>query len=168
LTEEQEGRILAINIEQLYTKYGPMVLRRCRSLLKDEDLALDAMQDVFVKVLSKKDILKDSYPSSLLYTIATNHCLNIIRKEKRMSSGDDILDRIAGADFLEDNAVNKIFLDQLFSSQKASTRTIAVLHYRDGLTLEETAEMTSMSVSGVRRRLRKLREAGFSMEGRSI
>ncbi|MDC7232602.1 MAG: sigma-70 family RNA polymerase sigma factor [Spirochaetales bacterium] len=155
-------------MEELYTKYGPMVLRRCRSLLKDEESALDAMQDVFVKVLNKQDSLKDKYPSSLLYTIATNHCLNIIRREKRMTTGDEILDRIVSAEILEEQAVNRMFLDQLFSSQKASTRTIAVLHYRDGLTLEETAEMTSMSVSGVRRRLRKLREAGFSMEGRQI
>lgn len=85
-----------------------------------------------------------------------------------MTTGDEILDRIVSAEILEDKAVNKMFLDQLFSSQKASTRTIAVLHYRDGLTLEETAEMTSLSVSGVRRRLRKLREAGFSMEGRQL
>jgi RNA polymerase sigma-70 factor, ECF subfamily len=145
-----------------------MVLRRCRSLLKDEEWALDAMQDVFVKVMNKQESLKDKYPSSLLYTIATNHCLNIIRREKKMTTGDEILDRIVSAEILEEKAVNKMFLDQLFSSQKASTRTIAVLHYRDGLTLEETAEMTSLSVSGVRRRLRKLREAGFSMEGRQI
>ena len=35
-----------INIEEYYTRYGPMVLRRCRQLLRDEDRALDAMQDV--------------------------------------------------------------------------------------------------------------------------
>ena len=145
-----------------------MILRRCRTLLKDEESALDAMQDVFVKVMDKQESLKNQYPSSLLYTIATNHCLNIIRKEKRMSSENEILERIVSADVVEERAVNRIFLDQLFSAQKASTRTIAVLHYMDGLTLEETAEMTSLSVSGVRKRLRKLREAGFSMEGRAV
>ena len=34
---------------------------------------------------------------------------------------------------------------------------MAVLHYVDGLTLEEVAEETGMSVSGVRKRLRGLR-----------
>jgi len=136
--------------------------------LKNEDLALDAMQDVFVKVLNRKNSLTDSYPSSLLYTIATNHCLNVIRKEKRISSDDEILERIVSAEAVEDRAVNRMFLDQLFNDQKPSTRTIAVLHYMDGLTLEETAEMSRMSVSGVRRRLRKLREAGLNLEGRCI
>ncbi len=145
-----------------------MVLRRCRQLLKDEERSLDAMQDVFVKVLDKKHSITAAYPSSLLYTIATNHCLNVIRKEKRINSDNEILDRIVSTEVLEDQAVNRLFLDQLFSEQKPSTRTIAVLHYMDGLTLEETAEMSGMSVSGVRRRLRKLREAGLCLEGSAL
>jgi RNA polymerase sigma-70 factor (ECF subfamily) len=35
---------------------------------------------------------------------------------------------------------------------------MAVLHFVDGLTFEEVARHTGLSVSGVRRRLRKLRE----------
>ena len=48
-------------------------------------------------------------------------------------------------------------LDWLFGRNPESSRTIAVLHYVDGLTLEEVARETNMSVSGVRKRLRKLR-----------
>ena len=50
-------------------------------------------------------------------------------------------------------------LDWLFGRHKESSRTIAVLHYVDGLTLEEVARQTGMSVSGVRKRLRKLRRS---------
>ncbi len=53
-----------MNVEFLYRKYGPMVLRRCRRLLRDEDLALDAMQDVFVRVLQRRGRLKATYPSA--------------------------------------------------------------------------------------------------------
>ena len=42
---------MAIDVEAVYRKYGPMVMRRCRQLLKDEHKALDAMQDTFVKLL---------------------------------------------------------------------------------------------------------------------
>ena len=49
-------------------------------------------------------------------------------------------------------------LDWLFNRHPDSSRTIAVLHYVDGLTLEQVASEIGMSVSGVRRRLRKLRE----------
>ena len=40
-----------MNVERLYEKYGPMVLRRCRQLLGDEEEAMDVTQDVFVKLL---------------------------------------------------------------------------------------------------------------------
>ena len=50
---------MKINVEQFYSKYGPMVLRRCRALLRNEEQALDAMQEVFVRVLQKSDVLDD-------------------------------------------------------------------------------------------------------------
>ena len=50
-----------------------------------------------------------------------------------------------------------MLLDWLFGRQPESSRTIAVLHYVDGLTLEEVARQTGLSVSGVRKRLRRLR-----------
>ena len=40
-----------VDVEALSRRYGPMVLRRCRRLLGDEDQALDACQDVFLRVL---------------------------------------------------------------------------------------------------------------------
>jgi RNA polymerase sigma-70 factor (ECF subfamily) len=48
-------------------------------------------------------------------------------------------------------------LEALFAREQVSTRTMATLHYVDGLTLEETASEMGMSVSGVRKRLRTLR-----------
>ena len=47
-------------------------------------------------------------------------------------------------------------LDWLFGRQPESSRTIAVLHFVDGLTLEEVARQTDLSVSGVRKRLREV------------
>ena len=80
---------LGINVEAFYSRYGPMVLRRCRKLLKDEEKAMDAMQEVFVKVLLNKKRLKNQYPSSLLFRIATNVCLNIIRAQRNFHPIDE-------------------------------------------------------------------------------
>ena len=51
----------------------------------------------------------------------------------------------------------RMMLERLFGRHPESSRTMAVLHYVDGMTLEEVAEVTGMSVSGVRKRLRALR-----------
>ena len=77
----------ALDIEALSLRYGAMVLRRCRRLLRDEDEALDACQDVFVRLLGAPERLDGAYPSSLLYRIATNVCLNRIR-DRGAAAGD--------------------------------------------------------------------------------
>jgi RNA polymerase sigma-70 factor (ECF subfamily) len=152
-----------IDVEGLYERYGPMVLRRCRRLLRDEDEALDATQDVFVQLLRHRQRLAEQYPSSLLYRIATNLCLNRIRSRKRGATlpGDEVLEQIARRDDLD----APVLLERLFRQHPESTRVMAVLHFLDGLTLEEVARDCRMSVSGVRKRLRGLRATLHAMEG---
>lgn len=159
---------MEIDIAEYYRKYGPMVLRRCRMLLKDEDRAMDAMQDVFVKLLQNQKRLKGDYPSSLLFRIATNVCLNIIRYDKSRPRADgDVLAYIASNENMERRIELRDYLDRIFAREKASTGEIAVMHYVDKMTLNEVAEMSGLSVSGVRKRLRKLTESvkSLSMEG---
>ena len=57
-----------------------------------------------------------------------------------------------------------MLLDRLFGRHPASSRTIAVLHHIDGLTLDQVARETGLSVSGVRKRLRRLRETLVEMD----
>ena len=148
-----------LDVEALSRRYGPMVLRRCRQLLRNEDEAMDVCQDVFVRLLEKRDRLDDRHPSSLLYTIATNLCLNRIRDGGRrpVDADDARLHRIASAGRPGGSSEARLLLDRLFGRHPESSRTIAVLHYLDGLTLEEVAVQVGLSVSGVRKRLRNLR-----------
>ena len=148
----------ALDVEALCHRYGPMVLRRCRRLLRDDDEALDACQDVFVRLLERRERLNDRYPSSLLYRMATNVCLNRIRDGGRRPAIHDE-ERLAAIAAEPDGALDaRLLLDRLFGREPVTTRTMAVLHYVDGLTYEEVARETRLSVSGVRKRLRRLRQ----------
>ena len=149
------------DFDNLYRQYGPMVLRRCRFILKNEEKALDAMQDVFVRLIERKEKLSNVC-SSLLYTMATNICLNKIRADKLRSGPEfDVI-----AEIIEDSASSNgaekietsILLDCIFSERDSKDRQIAILHYVDGYTLEETSQKMKMSVSGIRKRLEKLKE----------
>ena len=130
---------------------------------------MDAMQEVFVRLVRKQDQLRDEAPSSLLYTMATNISLNMIRSQKRRpqeTMDDEVLLTIAGAEDPEEAVLSRHFADRIMAEAEVgpdavSTRTIATYHYVDGMTLEETAELTGLSVSGVRKRLRKLRALGL-------
>ena len=157
---------MALDIDALYRKYGPMVLRRCRVLLVDEDQAMDAAQETFVKLLRFQERLTDKAPSSMLYTIATNVCLNMMRTARRrpLSTREEALERIASAEDVESRALDRHVLDRIFGRERASTRTMAVMHYVDGMTLEEVAGHVGLSVSGVRKRLRHLKERTRALE----
>jgi len=163
---------VALDVEGTYVRYGPMVLRRCRRLLRHDAKAQDAMQDVFVSLLRHEARLDESALSALLLRMATNVCLNKLRAERRHPEDleNELLQRIAAADAGdgESRAAARGLLALLFRADDplaASTRTIAVMHLVDGLTLEEVAREAALSVSGVRKRLRTLRGRLLELEG---
>lgn len=136
-----------------------MVYRRCRFLLGCDDDALDALQEVFLSLARRRDMAV-RFPSSLLFRIATNVSISMLRARKNapahlcaelaetLASGDDHVSLIVARDTL----------DCLFREEKESTRTIAVLYFIDRMSYEQVAAEVDLSVSGVRRRLAKLQE----------
>jgi len=156
----------ALDVEALYRRYGPMVVRRCRQLLQCEEEAMDATQDVFVQLLQHRRRLTAQYPSSLLYRMATNLCLNRIRDNGRRpkTPGDEILHQVAASEEPGARLEARFVLGKLFGRHQESSRVIAVLHFVDGLTLQQVAREVGMSVSGVRKRLRALRLTLAEME----
>ncbi|MCA9661905.1 MAG: sigma-70 family RNA polymerase sigma factor [Myxococcales bacterium] len=157
---------MAIDVEETYRRYGPMVLRRCRRLLKDEALAVDTMHDVFVNLLIHHERLEDRGVSSLLYRIATNLSLNKIRSRARRPEdpNSEVLMKIAEATRTEERAHARSLLDRALRREPVSTATIAVMHLHDGMTLQEVADAVGLSVSGVRKRLRKLKSLVAELE----
>jgi RNA polymerase sigma-70 factor (ECF subfamily) len=151
-----------IDAGQYYEKYAPMVFRRCLRLLRNEDEALDAAQDVFVALIRGRERLRGRFPSSLLYTIATNTCLNRLRTRKRRGEAGDPEDLALGA---PDPAFARVeagmLMDALLETESASTRAICFMYHGDGMTLREIGEIMGMSISGVRKRL-----AGFGERAR--
>lgn len=151
---------MAIDVEDAYRRFGPMVVRRCRALLTDEEQAVDAMHDVFVRLMRERERLDDRALSSLLYRIATNVSLNRLRTKKRRPEApdDDLLAALAHATDFEEAMQGRTLVQRLFGGVAESTTTMAVMHWVDGMSLEEVSAETGMSVSGVRKRLRVLRD----------
>ncbi|HEX2659303.1 MAG TPA: sigma-70 family RNA polymerase sigma factor [Polyangia bacterium] len=150
-----------IDVEQAYRQFGPLVLRRCRRLLRDEGRAMDAMQDVFVEVLRRHDTLDASAPAGLFMRVATNVCLNrlrTVRRRKEDPTDGLLMDIAAVVPDREEQSTARRMLTRIFGGRTDSTFEIAVLHYVDRMTLEEVAQEVGLSVSGVRKRLRTLRE----------
>ena len=147
---------MAIDIAAWYEKYGPMVIRRCRKILKNNDEAMDAVHDVFVNLLKGKNALHDRFPSSLLYTMATNVCLNRLRKEKRkvlwdFSDGEDAGFLVFDEGF--DEAEARHLMEAILKGESETSRAICFMHYADGMTFKEIGEAVGLSTAGVWKQL---------------
>lgn len=165
---------MALDVEDLFRRYGAMVHRRCKRLLKNEDQARDAAQDVFVRLVSRRDTLSDGeHIGALLWTMATQVSLNRLRGQKRKpEDGAELLDVLANADDPEERMWLRRAVDAVFASEtdalRASTRALAVMRFVDGMTLEEVATASGMSVAGVRKRLARLRERVAALREPSV
>jgi RNA polymerase sigma-70 factor (ECF subfamily) len=147
---------MAIDIAVWYEKYGPMVIRRCRALLRNDDEAMDAVQDVFLKLLRAETRLKDSFPSSLLYTMATNVCLNRLRSKKKNNVSFESVggeESFSGADEGFEQVDAELLVNAILEDESEENRTICFMHHADGMTLKEIGEAVGLSISGVRKRL---------------
>ena len=147
---------MAIDVAAWYEKYGPMVIRRCRFILKNEDDSLDAAHDVFVNLIRSVPALNDRFPSCLLYTMATNVCLNRLRKmrpESLKNFTGDMPDTDGGYAQVE----AELLLKDILKDESEMNRAICFMYHADGMTLKEIGEIAGLSISGVRKRLKSFK-----------
>lgn len=150
------------DIRALYEKYGSWIFNRARSLLKDEQAAYEAMQDVFVKVLEVGSAFRgDSSPWTWLYRITTNHCLNMIRSRKSWKKAMEGVGReqIRLMEEPQENAdsvlVNKDWFVKQMADEDETTQRIIFCYYFDQMTQEEIVEALGISRKTVYKRLKK-------------
>jgi RNA polymerase sigma-70 factor (ECF subfamily) len=158
----------AIDIKEYYEKYFPLVLRRCRRILGSEEDALDAAQDVFIKLMRSRNSLRGDYPSSLLYTMATNTALNRLRWRRRHQETAQEGEYPGAIDRAYEHAEARALVEELLSVESEKTRGICFMYHWDSMSLEEIGRALGMSVSGVRKRLMNFHRRARSVLERGI
>jgi len=100
-------------IDELYQANRAAVLKLCSSILRNADDAADATQEVFLIALESLDPSAKSGPArAWLLTVARNHCLDLLRRRKRLgkalvtlgpddSRGTDMETAVADRDFVD-------------------------------------------------------------------
>ena len=69
---------------ELYHRYIPLVYGLCLKYLENEETAHDAVMDIFENVLEKLPQYEVKNFNTWLYSVAKNHCLQVLRKENRI------------------------------------------------------------------------------------
>jgi RNA polymerase sigma-70 factor (ECF subfamily) len=154
----REGGLLAA----LYARHAAGVLARCRYLLRDEEAARDATQEVFARALQALGEFQGAAsPTTWLLRIATHHCLNELRAAR--AGWREEVRRAAEGRTQEAPEVDKrALLRALLAVAEPEEQEMAVLYFVDEMTQQEIAEASGRSLPTVRKRLR-----GFLAAARS-
>jgi RNA polymerase sigma-70 factor (ECF subfamily) len=145
----------------IYNHHKAGIYSFCVKMLTDRDLALDVMQDTFVRVFENRDrLLNTSAFKSWLYTIARNQCLNKIRQRKRLIP----LDEEVGVRFDAETPIGTLeksertaFVSRFLGTLSPSYREVIILREYQNLSYDEIAAVTRSTVSAVKSRLFKAR-----------
>lgn len=103
----QQGDKQAFN--ELITKYYPYVQKFLIKLTTNEELAMDLVQDTFLKMIKnidKYDINKETTFSTYLIQISKNTYLDYLRKNKRLTYEENI-EQIVDTNFMEEKITNE-------------------------------------------------------------
>ena len=99
-------------IDELYQANYSAVLRACSRILRNPEDAADAAQEVFLIAIESLDLTtRRSAARAWLLTVARNHCLDLLRRRKRLgkalvtlgsdaSRGTDVETAVADRDFV--------------------------------------------------------------------
>ncbi len=134
-------------LEALYRKFGALVRRRARSILGDDTEAQDAMQEVFIRVIGAlSEFRGQSQPSTWLYRITTNLCLNRIRDTRRRRDHlSRIGDEVVHAGLVASPPEASVTLRQLLPKLTPELAEIAVYYYADEMDQAEIAKILGVS-----------------------
>lgn len=144
-----------MKLEQAYEKYADMLYRLALSHLKNPHDAEDTVQDVFIKYINHFSILKEEeHERAWLIRTTVNRCYDLLKyNSKRNHMALDEINEIAAE---EKELHTEIF--QILEKLPAKNKTVIILHYLEGFSIEEIARMLHLSTSAVKMRLSRGRE----------
>ena len=148
-------------VTELYHRWGVALYRRCLKLLGDEAAAQDATQEVFLRFIRHADRLVpgDGY-LGWIYRVATNHCLNRLRDDRRLALFDPASLPASGTDGAATTLADRDLSIKILRRFDEDTQAIAVLSLCDGLSRDEVADVLGISRKTVGRKLERfLRDA---------
>ncbi len=146
-------------IKIIHEKYGFLIYNRCLNLLGSEDEAMDAFQDIFMKLIKYKGTVKDNEVIiPWIYRVVKNHCLNVIRYRKKFADNEVLEYMPTGGDF-DDKISNKMLINQILSIHNQKVQDAVYYTYIEKLNQEEIRTITGQSPATIRRNLNKFKES---------
>ena len=150
-----------MNLEELLETYGDQLYRIGLLLLKNREDTEDAVQETLYKYMRKHPEFKDSgHAGRWLMKVMINECRNIQRFRFRY-----VPLLIKDIPAMDDNDREVL---RTIETLPYKDREVLLLHYSEGYTLKEIAEMLKISLSAVKMRLLRAKKSFAQAYGEEL
>ncbi len=147
----------------LYRRHNAKVYAKCLTMLNNETMCKDALQDIFLKVLVNISAFNfKSKFSTWVFSITYNHCIDVIRKEGKFQKNlpeDSIrLKSIPDDDNAQEKQLLEIKVEQLetvLENIPVKDKTLLILKYQGGMSIKEISHIIGKSESAVKMALKR-------------
>jgi RNA polymerase sigma factor (sigma-70 family) len=146
----------------LYQRYASKVFGKCISILKDYDEAKDAVQDIFVKIMTNlANFGERAQFSTWIYSITYNYCIDIIRKKKKektlftddIERAPDVAAEEVPDEFLLEMEVKH--LKTVLEMLPTDDRMILLMKYQDDMSIRDISEVLQKTESAVKMKIKR-------------
>lgn len=139
----------------LLERYTMLLLGVCMKYLKDEEEAKDAVQQIFLKVLTEVSKYKIGYFKSWVYMVAKNHCLMKLRGRqgkyiKELNEGVAIEQQETSKNDLLANEKTYSLLEQSIGELNEEQKQCVTLFYLQKNSYQQITEATGYSLMQVK------------------
>ncbi|MBN1951936.1 MAG: sigma-70 family RNA polymerase sigma factor [Bacteroidales bacterium] len=148
--------------EVLYHRYYHKVLAKCYSLVKNRKLAEELAEDIFSKVFEKLSSFKQlSSFSSWLFSITYNHCIDYLRKKKKMhypswNRENEISEIVEDTEeVLEEVNYDRVL--QIMELIHPEEKALLHMKYEDNLSMKQIGTALRISEDAAKMRLKRAR-----------
>jgi RNA polymerase sigma-70 factor, ECF subfamily len=159
--------------EALFARYRTPIYRTAYGMTGDPHVAEEVLQDTFARAYQRRATLRtDVSPIGWLHKVALNLCYS--RFDRRRLKADPIDESIAGlvrdragepAEVIERMELRDIVRDGI-AALPVKHRSVVVLYYLHGLSLQETSKLLDVRLGTVKSRLHyALRSLRLHLEG---
>ncbi|MDZ7815453.1 MAG: sigma-70 family RNA polymerase sigma factor [Planctomycetota bacterium] len=151
---------------ELFRRYRDRVFAMCANVTGNRDLAAEAVQEAFYRLLRiRNKIDPDKNFSAFLHKMAYNLCMDELRRKKNAVSWEDfswVEEELPSVDELFAENEHKIEMKEVWQAVEKlplSAKTLMELRYRSRLSPDEIANILELPASTVRVRLYRARKA---------
>ena len=169
LQEARDGKVQAF--EELTSTYYIKVYNICYRMLNNSEDASEQAQEAFIKAFKYiKDFKGNCSVSTWLYRIATNVCLDFLRKNKNkkdisleqktfedLTVEDRLISKSPGPEKLAEINAQRRAINDALSKMSEKNRLIIILRDLNGFSYEEIADIIQSPVGTVKSRISRAR-----------